>query len=336
MKYVIYLQGGDINDATFFYVSTIEQAILRNGDKCEKAHHIDLIRPEDTVVVIHGKAFLRVWARNPRQKIVMWFQGIVPEEADMQFAGRHSRQPRIWAWRFIEKLMLKKAAFLFFVSEAMVEHFREQYGYSGENYFVMPCFNLTLDPTNFYVKGKYERPDFVYAGGIGAWQCFKPMLELFKAVEERIPDARLTILTGEQDEARRLVAEYGVRNAEVKYVVPSEVGRELALHKYGFQLREDHIVNRVATPTKMNSYLAAGVIPVYTDVIGDFKTRLKGLHHAVRLERIDDVRGNAGRIVSFEKKHIDPDAIRKEYEKLFADYYDQEKYIERIRRIFRH
>ena len=333
MKYVIYLQGEDINDATFFYVNTIERAILQNGDECEKTRHIDAVRPEDTVVVIQGKAFFRVWARNPRQKIIMWFQGIVPEEADMQFKGRPSRLPRIWVWRFLENLALKKAVFLFFVSEAMVEHFRRQYGYAKKNYFVMPCFNLPLDRNSFYVEGKYRSPGFVYAGGLNAWQCFESALELFKAVEERIPDAGLTILTGEQNEARRLVAKHGVKNAEVKYVTPSEIGQELARHKYGLMLREDHIVNRVATPTKMNSYLAAGVIPVYTDVIGDFKIRLKGLHYAIRLDNPDDVPGNAERIVRFEEKHIDPDAIRKEYEKIFADYYDQEKYIERIRKI---
>lgn len=331
MRYLVFLQKGDINDATSFYVQTIEKALRRSGGVCVRTGEAASILPDDTVIVIQAKAFFRVWLHRRSQKIAIWFQGIVPEEAGMAFEGRPSRLPRMLLWRFLERFALKRACFIFFVSKAMVAHFGRRYGYRGQNHLVMPCFNLDLDRAAFGVRGKYARPDFVYAGGLSAWQCFGQTLRLFKAVESLIPEARLTVLTAQQAEARRMVAEYGIERCEVKYLPSAEVGDELARHKYGFLLREDHIVNNVATPTKMNSYLAAGVIPVYTDVIGDFKTRLSAVKHAVRLKDPDDVQRNAALIAQFERTPIDPAAIRSEYAALFADYYNREKYIELIR-----
>lgn len=44
----------------------------------------------------------------------------------------------------------------------------------------------------------------------------------------------------------------------------------LADVKFGFVLRNDVPVNRVATPTKLSSYLSAGVIPVFSKYLKDF------------------------------------------------------------------
>lgn len=48
--------------------------------------------------------------------------------------------------------------------------------------------------------------------------------------------------------------------------------------KFGFVLRDDIAVNNVATPTKLSSYLSAGVIPIYSSALKDFYEKTKFMH----------------------------------------------------------
>lgn len=51
----------------------------------------------------------------------------------------------------------------------------------------------------------------------------------------------------------------------------SELNKEYKESHYGFILREDLIVNRVACPTKLIEYLAMGIVPIVDfEKIGDF------------------------------------------------------------------
>ena len=45
--------------------------------------------------------------------------------------------------------------------------------------------------------------------------------------------------------------------------------------------RKDIAINKVATPTKMSSYLANGIIPIFSDIIGDFNKVMGKLKYTV-------------------------------------------------------
>ena len=92
-------------------------------------------------------------------------------------------------------------------------------------------------------------------------------------------------------------------------------------------IRQDVAVNNVATPTKMSSYLANGIIPIFTNVIGDFKKELKNLTYSIPL----DVNNNGiDKLFELENKKISSKDVMEEYNTIFSRYYSEDYYIEKI------
>lgn len=327
--YKFYLQSGDLNEATSYYVEIIKKALILNGEKVEFVSSLKQINSSDIVVTIQAKAFFRVWLRNPKQNIMIWFQGVVPEEAMCQFEKSSLKYVRKYFWECLERLALIYAKKIFFVSKAMLEHYRKKYEYMKGNYFIMPCFNQILDLSCFTAE-KYNSLSFVYAGSLSRWQCIDETLLLYKSIKKIFPQATLTLLTKEQENARKICEKYEV-SADIEFIPSHKLQNKLKGYKYGFVVRDDIIVNNVSTPTKMNSYMAAGIIPVYSDVIGDFKSIFSDLTYTVSFHTIQEC---LDKIINIERKGICLDKIKNEYIDIFLGYYSTDKYIELLRKEF--
>lgn len=322
VMYKFYLQDGDLNEATSYYIDIISKALLQQGEQVEKVFSLKLISPTDKVITIQSKAFFRIWLKNPKQYIINWYQGIVPEEAMCMFEDSLSKYARKYLWRFLEYFSLCMAKGNIFVSEAMLSHYQHIYGYDKGNYCIMPCFNQELD-LRLFTAEKYATPSFVYAGSLSRWQCIDRTLLLFKDIHALFPQATLTLLTKEKEKAISLCHKYGVK-AEIKFVASSELQQVLGAYKYGFIVRDDIAVNNVATPTKMNSYMAAGVIPVYSDVINDFQTVFRDLKYVVSFTGEKEALSKIKKIETFG---VDCGEIKSEYETVFGFYYSVDKYV---------
>lgn len=320
--YKFYLQDGDLNEATSYYIDIISKALLQQGEQVEKVFSLKLISPADKVITIQSKAFFRIWLKNPKQYIINWYQGIVPEEAMCMFEDSLSKYARKYLWRFLEYFSLCMAKGNIFVSEAMLSHYQHIYEYDKSNYCIMPCFNQELD-LRLFTAEKYATPSFVYAGSLSRWQCIDRTLLLFKDIHALFPQATLTLLTKEKEKAISLCHKYGVK-AEIKFVASSELQQVLGAYKYGFIVRDDIAVNNVATPTKMNSYMAAGVIPVYSDVINDFQTVFRDLKYVVSFTGEKEA---LSKIKKIETSGVDCGEIKSEYETVFGFYYSVDKYV---------
>lgn len=322
-----YIEDKDLNDATSFYVNIIQNALeKRLHESVVRTNQINSIDKGETVLAITIQSFLRLYMRNPKQRIILWIQGVCPEESLLLHAHSISKWPRYWAYQWIERLALRKASFLFFVSKEMRNHYRQKYGYTKGNYYVMPCFNQSLNANAFQYPHKYENPSFVYAGSLSRWQCVEETLQLFAVLEKRLPQARFTILTGEVEKGKQMCADYGVTRVEVKYVPLKELDEELSRYKYGLLLREEHVINRVATPNKFNTYLASGLIPIYSDVIKDFVEVFPTDAYCIRVADIHAFDEMADQIQTFETRNLIGEEVKLQFSKLFATYYSVERY----------
>ncbi|MBR5595991.1 MAG: hypothetical protein IKY67_00990 [Paludibacteraceae bacterium] len=323
--YTIYLRPIEKNDATSFYVDIIKESIRKSGHTIREVSSVNDIGKNDVVLVITIRTYFFVWLRNPRQRIVIWFQGILPEENLMMFKGCKGYLKFIYN-RILEKLALVSCYKAFFVSEAMSRHYQKIYAYKGNKHFIMPCFNQELEE-KYFNDAKYQQPTFVYAGNLAEWQCVEKTLELFCKIRERVPNAKITLLTKEKDKAMRMAEQFGITNMEVKYVPYTELNSEMSKYKYGFLLREDTAVNNVATPTKMNSYMACGVIPIFSNVIGDFKDVFQCVKYKISVSSFDDCLKT---LIYMENEKINGNDLLIEYKKIFATYYSKEWYVENI------
>lgn len=313
-----------LNEATNYYCDLIIE-----GLGCHEKNIFTSLTPLkkfDIVFVLDAKSLFFVKSRYPFKKVVTWYQGVVPEEAIMQFNSKL----KFLYWRVFEFLSLKLTYINIFVSDSMAEHYRKVYGFVGQNYVVIPCFNKVLSEEKITAnKNKYDSISFVYAGSLHKWQCIDQTLAFFKNVQSVYPSASLLFLTFDVNAAQDIIKKYDIKNVEVLCVPENQVDDYIAKCRFGFLIRESNIVNRVATPTKMSTYLSVGTIPVMTNTITDFNN-----HIVTKYSFIYDLNENSDAVSNRFFEHlaskVDVDKLVQDYNFIFTTYYNRERYIKSL------
>ena len=315
-------------DATAFYVDIIADAMKLKGYETNIIKKLDEINSDDTIVTVATYNVKGVYNRHPKS-IINWYQGIAAEEYFF-FSRKKTENLFVALKKYLllsrnDSYALRHCDWHFFVSDTMLSFYRKKFIYRGKKNFIMPCFNQLLNKVAF-TDEKYATPSFVYAGSMDGWQCFEKTVIIFKEIKKNIPDATFTVLTAQQDIAKQMLDKHGVE-ASINYVPHERVDEELRKYKYGFIIRDNNPVNRVATPTKMNSYMANGIIPVFTDVVGAFKQNLSGMKYSIPLTT--QVKG-LEKLYEIEKRGVTAQDVFVDFKALFDTYYSREKYIKEI------
>lgn len=313
------------NVVTDCYLEVIKKAFQMAGMQVED-FDFGKTKKEDIIVVSTVIEFFQVYFRG-YHNIVFWMQGIEPEESYMKHQSIMKQKTlEIMTW-----FAIRKSKFIFFVSNRMREYVNKKYHLNTNSYsYIMPCFNSTLDEDCFNTANKYKDNVFTYIGSLSQWQCFSETLDFFRLIKNIIIDAKLIIYTSEIDKANHIICEKGLQNVTVNYVNSSEMNAALSKVKFGFILRENNPVNNVATPTKMSSYLAAGVIPVYSGCIDAFREVLEKTEFSVCVESINSV---PTKLIDLCNRDICSNQVLNEYRLIFDNFYSIEKHIASISNI---
>jgi hypothetical protein len=330
MKIVFFYNPHSINDATLYYIKLIENASKEIGLETFYTSKLYNVNKKDLVFTINDKYFFYSKLRFPLHKSIFWAQGVGPEE---YLLSSNRKGVKLLIKTIIEYIAVNYSSILCIVSNRMLEHFANKYGYKKQNYIAIPCYNSSYDDKlTLRSKVRYNSPSFVYAGNLASWQCIDETLQIFKHIESVLPDASLTVLTKEVTKAETLVAKYNLINVQVKYVELIRLQDELTQYKYGFLIREDNIVNNVATPTKMNSYLASGVIPIYTNSVNSFIENIDLGKYNICLDAKTAIIEKAQTIIEFEKSiSIDTHLLNSIIENIFKRYYNDRHYKDQIK-----
>lgn len=329
MNKVIWVELLEFNGVvTDVYLKTIGEAFGRLGFEVNYTHNLsghDVVK-DDVYVVAVAPSVMHL-KRKGAKHIVFWAQGIWPEESYM----RNHNKVSYWVCGLIEKHALKEAERVFAVSNSQVRHYEKKYRLSlRDKTYVMPCSNETMHEESFFFEGKYENPVFVYAGSLAKYQCIDMMLEAFSRIQQVQPNSSLLFYTGQQDEARALIEQWDLNNVTIGYAVSDELGTVLAKAKYGFVIRDDSEVNKVATPTKISSYISNGVIPVYSRSIEAFDETSGDIIRLPYRESslVDD-------FLSLENRRIEPEEMLQGYSKYFNSELNCRNRIEDIKAFLR-
>lgn len=232
-----------------------------------------LLRNADLVYIHSAYNALKVIAFRTRAHVIFDAHGIVPEEL--------AQEGHPWAARVLaaaERMVLRRCNTLVCVTHSMLSHFQSKYGArAGREEIILPILPQVGDGTTAEqaLQAPRDARSVIYAGGMQVWQNVDRML----AAAQAQPALKYTFLTGNtQRFAARLTAT-GLRQCDCRAVPPEKVKDFYLAHEYGFILRDEVLVNRVACPTKLVEYLYWGVIPiVITPRIGDFdETSLRGM-----------------------------------------------------------
>lgn len=328
MKAYLYSDKRSLNEATLFYVGLVEDCLRESGyDVIRVIKLSDIVKP-DLIFTITSINYVKAKLRYPFVKTLSWRQGLGYQEAKMT---------RPW-WKWLpysiaEYITVRTAGLLLYVSERMKEYYQDYWGYHKQNYVIMPCYNLRL--SDFFDKQKYNSPTFVYAGGISKWQSVDTILDTYSLVEKRIPNAKLYLYCRDNETLRNEITSRKIKNYEIKFVSVEQLQKELLQYKYGFILREKNWTNEVATPTKMNSYLAAYLIPIYSDGVDDFKRSLHLGEFQLMTETPLDAEKAASMIMNFENAQHDYASYKCIVEDVFDSHYNDAKYKAAIKEAIR-
>ncbi|WP_180138624.1 hypothetical protein [Acinetobacter sp. YH12043] len=326
---LFFLPDGSVNDATEYYIDILQNAFEISGYNVYKSSKIRDLKRYDNILTIEAKWFFFVKIINPKAIAFNWFQGVVAEEAYMTTKS-------LWRktlWKFFEKFTLSRSKVNIYVSLKMKDYFDTTYNIKSENYFIMPCFNKEIQLGLINDESKYLQPNFVYAGSLAKWQCIEDMLALYSFLEKNIKNSKITLLTKEREFALELLRKFNIKNYDIKYVSLQDLDFELAKHKYGFLLRSDHIVNNVSTPTKMNSYLSVGLIPIYSDVVSDYKLYFNEYNFFIKHNIDESPEILLSKILKIENSSHVALSLKSDINQVFEKYYNRESYVFKLSKI---
>lgn len=315
---VVVLQG---------YLDVIKRALDLEGFHCEYIQSLNGVNKKALIIFPMGNDAFKYYLRG-FHNIIMWQQGVTAEESYM----RHKSSLRRIILNFFDCFSMKRAKMIFYVSKPLQEYYEKKAHTSFEQKsYIMPCFNEELQIEVFKVKD-YSKYSFAYVGSLSVWQCFEKTVRLFKGIQELAPDSTFKVLTFQTNEAIEVLQKYGIKNYVVKSVPQEMVKAELQDVNYGFIIREDCIVNKVATPTKISSYLAAGVLPIFSDCLIDFCNVSNEKDVSIPIKN-EDENQMVKTILSHVSRARDKEMVVEEISGIFSTYYSIDYHVEKIRKL---
>lgn len=213
-----------------------------------------------------------------KRKICLELHGAFPEESE--YYGE-SLNPFIFS--LVERLILKKCFSIVYVSNQFKKHIQSKWAFtSSVESFVIPTVatNVYRETNTDKVRkicSQFNIQDsdvvFLYSGSIKKWQKIELTLEEISKIVDN-PRYKFFLLTGYLNDMNRLLEKFGLKSHPRVFALslpPEEIAEYYAIAHYGFILRDSHILNRVASPTKLFEYLSYGIIPIVKSLdIGDF------------------------------------------------------------------
>ncbi|MGL5963336.1 MAG: hypothetical protein ACRCZ2_02915 [Fusobacteriaceae bacterium] len=209
------------------------------------------------------------------KKIILDTHGVVPEELEFQGKKLTSK-----IFNFLERKLFEKLNKAIFVTKEMEKFYNRKYPEYMKNIKteIFPIIEnkkqILLSEINQKLKAKIENKlVIIYSGNLQKWQNIDLMMDtISKNLSEKV---FYIILTGQKGE---MIQKFKEKNISEKFyfvdsVLPEELSKYYEIANYGFVLRDDHTLNRVANPTKLGEYLDYGIIPIVKlQEIGDYKT----------------------------------------------------------------
>lgn len=286
----IYAPQGKADESIFSNkVTVIKYPYIYNGNdvysyylnvkSCRK-HFRKLIKSVNNPIIYCEALVGSMWvldiARKAHLQIVFDCHGT---EADEYFMLSPTLKRTAYAYllRYFEKKAIKISDLIVTVSNKQYQKWNIKTKYV--KYPMIPAEQF-FESHNYRKETRDELniPDdavvFVYSGGAAAWQMCNETIALYKRIEEKMPSAYLLVLTGKQDVFKTIINKLSIKKYRILTAQYQDVPKYLDAADYGFCIRANHIVNNVASPTKILEYLARNVKPVITDCIGDFSEEL--------------------------------------------------------------
>ncbi|MEM7367608.1 MAG: hypothetical protein AAF587_03335 [Bacteroidota bacterium] len=185
------------------------------------------------------------------------------------------------------------------VSQALVDHWQEEFGYQKHAHSIIPCTvnQLFLADLPSVSKRLEKRLSYgfdkqavvlIYAGSSAGWQSFQRMDRWLLELMDQQAAIHILFLAKIELEQLACYRAYPKRVAK-DWVRHEDMLLTLSIGDYGLLVREDSVTNQVASPTKFAEYLCGGLQVLISPKLGDYSAMVaqEELGHVVQLEQFD-------------------------------------------------
>lgn len=214
----------------------------------------------------------------PKVKIVIDFHGAQPEE--MIYENPNIAKSLYDYYESLERKSCEISDCIICQSDEMKQHLVTKYNADGNKIAVFKC---GVNTKHFDIKTNEERSAvrkelginendvvFVYAGGMAVWQKIETSLGVFKEYNAHNPNSKFLILTRANDRLNAILENKEwdtIKSSIIATSAPyAKVPSYLNAADIAYLIRDNVILNAVASPTKLAEYLACG-LPVITSSV---------------------------------------------------------------------
>jgi glycosyltransferase involved in cell wall biosynthesis len=218
--------------------------------------------------IVHGRGHvgaalaLNLAKKNINNKIVADIRGALDYEIlDKKLSNIHVRQCRI-----LESIIFDRINSFLFVSENMKNFYMNRYNLSDKSINVIP----TAVDDNLFYKDDYKREKirdklrlgnkfvFLYVGGSQKWQNIDLIIEDFGKAIKINTEISLIILTPNIELVKALIKQKNINltDIHVDHVNYKDVPYYMNSADAGIIIRDNQMINYVASPTKISEYAA--------------------------------------------------------------------------------
>lgn len=128
---------------------------------------------------------------------------------------------------------------------------------------------------------------FVYSGGMHKWQKVETALKYFMTYHNMYVNSKILVLTKDNEGLNRIVENEKLANIIPHLIVKSlpynEVSSYLSASDVSFLIRDNVVMNAVASPTKLAEYMACG-LPVISTSVAEKWVTLEGMNYIIDVE----------------------------------------------------
>lgn len=183
-------------------------------------------------------------------------------------------------YSYFEREAIKRANFLQCVSFPLKKYIGEHFGRKDAE-VVSSCFEVGRFALSRQTREKMremlcitqDEIAFMFLGGMASYQEIDFMLLLWGEIAAAVPESKFIFFTSDKNhgivkDKLLAVGVFGERFI-IRSVGYDDVPKFCAAGDFGFLLRQDIVLNHVASPVKFSEYLAAGLGVITSPKVGD-------------------------------------------------------------------
>ena len=225
-----------------------------------------------------------------KTKLILDIHGASPEEFEYLHGFKNNRLEDL------ERRSVSTAESIICQSDEMKRHLTRKYGTNPDSILVFRCGVDTntfkySEENRIAIRHELRIEDnvllFVYSGGMDKWQRVGDTLSFFKRYHNHNMNSKLLILTRNIEDLNQIVKENkleGIKSSIITKSLPyKDVPKYLNASDFAFLLRDNVIMNAVASPTKLGEYMACGLPVISTEVAWNWVPE-SGMNYVVDYE----------------------------------------------------